>query len=92
MRLKQILTTDGPGHSDYPRIDIKTHRSIARDLRWLGVIMAVIGVAAAVQTGDIQYGGVGVLLYFIASDASKGLRLEALEWELELEGKERDRS
>ena len=86
-KLRNWLTTDGPGHTNYPERDIAAHRSIARTNRWIGYIGAA-GVFGAWYVGPYTdpVGVSAVVLFILAVTqwVSAAFRLEALEWEVEL--------
>jgi hypothetical protein len=75
--------TDGPGHTDHPKVDIETHRSIARTLKWLGITGAIAAGIGA--NGDQTLVVGGVALFAVGMLASLDLRLRALEWEVQLD-------
>ena len=84
MNLKDYLPTGGPGFTDYPENDIRTHRKIASSTRWIG-IFALIGISAqASRWMEPQLFGVAAIAYLMCMHASTHLRLQALEWENEL--------
>lgn len=75
---------DSPGYSDYPEVDIKAHRRNAVALRVFGLFSFIAGVGVtSTGGGEVYaiYGLVGALLCLWAGD---NLRLQALEWEIEL--------
>lgn len=76
---------DSPGFSDHPEVDIKTHRSIAKTLRLIALGVFVAGLVGALTEGE----GWPVLVFALAVAllclwAADNLRLQALEWEIQL--------
>lgn len=90
MSIRDYLPTDGPGYTDYPDNDIRTHRKIAWSLRWMGLLGLVLFTYIALQTGPVWMLGVAVAVYLICNQASSQLRIEALEWEVALQQRDRD--
>jgi len=92
-KLRNWLTTDGPGHTNYPEADIATHRSIARTNRWIGYVGSVLLIAAwyiGRRSDPVGVAGGVLFLLAVTQAASMALRLEALEWEVELLRGERE--
>lgn len=77
--------SDGPGFTDHPRTDIATHRSIARGTKRIGWLVFALGVAAAYLHSAPWYAGGGFAVWMLSALSSFGLRLQALEWEYELD-------
>ena len=69
-------------YTDYPEVDIKTHRSIAK---WQGRLAALFffGGLLATQTHDIASGSLVVAVGAIAWAGANSYRVQALQWELE---------
>ena len=84
----KIKPTDGPGHTDYPEVDIKTHRSLARTNRLIGWIALGGGGIAFLKVESINIGlgflGLGAFMAALMFWSALQFRLEALEWEVEL--------
>lgn len=74
--------SSSPGFTDYPEVDIKTHRSIARSTRLIG-LFAFLGGLYAFHTMDIPLWAPFVAGLFCELSATN-LRLQALEWETQL--------
>lgn len=76
---------DSPGYSDQPECDIRTHRSNARLYRWAGVAALLVCFVAAFQAADPIYLAYGLAAFAFAGVGELILRVQALEWELQLE-------
>lgn len=76
--------TDGPGHSDYPEVDIKTHRRIARVHRWLGYAVILISAYLFIQNNEVNTLLAGAVMAAVTWWVEIMYRLEALEWEVQL--------
>lgn len=87
-KIRTWITTDGPGHSNYPKRDIEAHRSTAKWVNRIGTTAIVIFLLAAfISSNDSTIMGYGVtmgLIYGFTRIVSQGLRLESMEWENEL--------
>ena len=92
--IRDRLTTDGIAYSDQPRVDIRTHRSTARHLSRLAVLgfVGAFVAVAAVPGASLESALTLLVMAAVSQNASFGLRIEALEWELELRRQERESS
>ena len=84
MNLKDYLPTVGPGFTDYPENDIRTHRELAWVGRWMGNIGLVLFAYLGITEESVLLLAAGIVAYFVCQHMSMRLRLEALEWENEL--------
>ena len=82
---------DSPGFTDYPRYDIRGHRFIARWNRRTALVVFFGGLWYASTTSEPAVPAAFALaLAASCYAASNGMRLEALEWELQLEREDGD--
>jgi len=91
--LRNRLTTDGPGHTDYPERDIAAHRANARLTRWIGYgIAALVLLMGAVGVAPRTIETMAFILFWIGLTQflSVLFQVEALEWEVALLKEERD--
>lgn len=90
-RLKQaIRRDDSPGYTDHPEVDIQAHRSNARLTKWLGIATFVAGVLWYLQSDEIVGAALGVSILFVCFSLEMALRVQALEWEVQLEREDDD--
>lgn len=75
--------SSSPGYTDWPEVDIKTHRSIARDMRVFAVLSIPVGLYS-VATMDVAAWGPGVVFFMFAASAAS-LDYQAQKWEDQLE-------
>lgn len=85
MNIREFLPTDGPGYTDYPEVDIRAHRKNARFLRLIGVGMLIVLFSGGVIFQNLQSLALAILVYLVCLQLSSEHRLEALEWEIELQ-------
>jgi len=84
MDIKEYLPTGGPGFTDYPENDFRTHRKIASWTRWIGILALIVISVQASRLMEPQLFAVGAIAYLMCMHGSTHLRLQALEWENEL--------
>lgn len=92
-KVRNWITSDGPGFTDYPEADISAHRSIAKTTRWIGYVgAAAMFVAHSIgpYNQPVQLGIAILIVVGITQWVSAEFRIEALEWEVELLREERD--
>ncbi|WP_224332888.1 hypothetical protein [Haloprofundus halobius] len=82
--VERFLPTDGPGHTDYPEVDIRTHRNIAKWNFRIGIAAGVAGLYYGSKTGETWTMFAGLAFAALSFWSATQLRLEALEWEVEL--------
>jgi len=70
--------------TDYPQIDIKTHRSIGRWNKRFGLLIGIGGIYLG-STGETMAGFV-VAVGAFAFAAGQSMQIQALEWEIEQAG------
>lgn len=87
-RLRDRFTSDGPGYSDYPEVDIEAHRKNAQHVTVLGLFFLLLGVGNFVMAQNFAGLLFGLTMFFAGLYSAENLRNQALEWELELERKE----
>jgi len=85
MRLPDIRD-DSPGFSDHPRVDIKTHRQLAKGVRIIAVLLFLTGSYLATKPGYSPELAItsGTAFAAIAYASANGLSVQALRWELQL--------
>ena len=77
---------DSPGWTDYPRNDIRTHRFIARWNRRTAIVVFFGGLwYASTMSKAPSLAALVVALAAWLYAVSNRVRLDALEWELQLE-------
>lgn len=86
--LRDWLTTDGPGYSGYPEIDIQAHRSNARLTRLLGILCFGAALGYGLLMNSLAAIWFGIAIAGWTNWAAAGLEKQALEWELELKQEE----
>jgi len=84
-KVRELISADSPGYTSKPRVDIRAHRSNARFGKWLSVGFVALAVYLVSGTNDL--GAIGAVAAFAALlwVASLGLRVQALEWENQLQ-------
>ena len=84
-KLKSITSNDTVAFTDSPRVDIKTHRWLATTTKWMSIVVLLVGLwnvqAVAHQNGEMLI-AIAAFIYVNAI----GLELQALQWEMEMEG------
>lgn len=76
---------ESPGYTEYPEADIKAHRANAVQSRRFGLVLFIGAIIATSVTGDGNYFIAGVALAALCMWASASFRVQALEWEVQLE-------
>lgn len=89
-RLRDRVTTDGPGYTDHPEKDIQAHRKNAQHVTVLGLFFLLLGVGNYIMAGQLAGLLFGLTMFFAALYSAEGLRRQALEWRLELERQPED--
>lgn len=77
--------SDGPGFTNHPRVDISTHRSRAKSTQRLGLLVFALGIVVGVLQLSPWFAIAGFAFWALSTLSAYGLRLQALEWEVELE-------
>lgn len=81
---------DSPGYSDHPDADIRAHRKNAKLVTWVGLVLFAISAYATVKVGEIGVLAMGLGILSLSLISSNDLRLQALEWEVQLERENND--
>ncbi len=79
-----IKPTDGPGHTDHPRVDIEAHRRNAKYIKYIGYCWLAIAVYAA-SSAQLVHIATAFGIFVMAQLGSFGMRMQALEWEVQLD-------
>ena len=77
--IRNRFTSDGPGFTDYPEHDIRTHRRIVRDLRILGFVLGFLFVSGGIMADNSTIVAVGAAVGFACFWAAADMDKQALE-------------
>ena len=79
----RIKPTDGPGHTDDPIADIKTHRWIAKWNKRFAAVVFAVGIIYGTSVDSLELVAILIGISAFMFAIAQSLEIEALEWYIE---------